>query len=87
MGREKGRLRWAGIPMAERVASALGSCVQRVRVVVRPGAIPPVELPRVEDRLPVDVHVEFQKQPAGDVKVVTHRAQAVAHGESLFGLR
>ncbi len=53
MGREKGRLRWAGIPMAERVASALGSCVKRVRVVVRPGAIPPVELPLVEDRLPV----------------------------------
>jgi molybdopterin-guanine dinucleotide biosynthesis protein A len=39
--------------MGERAAEALASCVRPVRVVVRPGAAPPVDLPRVEDVLPV----------------------------------
>jgi molybdopterin-guanine dinucleotide biosynthesis protein A len=51
MGQEKARVPWRGVPMAERVADALTACVTPVRVVVRPGAAPPVELPSLEDRL------------------------------------
>ena len=39
--------------MIEWVAEALASCVEQVRVVVRLGARPPIELPSVEDRLDV----------------------------------
>jgi molybdopterin-guanine dinucleotide biosynthesis protein A len=39
--------------MAVRVAEALGACVTPVRVVLRPGAPSPIELPRVDDRLAV----------------------------------
>lgn len=50
MGRDKGSVPWRGVPLAERVARALGACVARVRVVVRPGAPLPVDLERIEDR-------------------------------------
>ncbi len=50
MGRDKARVEWAGVPMAERVARALGECLETVRVVVRPGSKPPVNLPTIEDQ-------------------------------------
>ena len=37
MGRDKARVEWAGVPMAERVARSLATCVKTVRVVVRSG--------------------------------------------------
>jgi molybdopterin-guanine dinucleotide biosynthesis protein A len=49
MGRDKARAEWAGVPMAERVARALATCVQTVRVVVRSGDKAPVNLPTIED--------------------------------------
>lgn len=50
MGRDKARVHWAGVPMGERVARSLLACVETVRVVVRPGDKPPMNLPAVEDR-------------------------------------
>jgi molybdopterin-guanine dinucleotide biosynthesis protein A len=49
MGRDKAALIWDGRPLAERVASALGDCVERVRFVVRPGGSAPAGLERIED--------------------------------------
>jgi len=49
MGRDKATLAWDGVPLAERVAAALGQCVERVRVVVRPGGAAPAGLERIED--------------------------------------
>lgn len=50
MGGDKGRSLWRGVPLAERVATALGACLARVRVVVRPDAPLPVDLERIDDR-------------------------------------
>jgi molybdopterin-guanine dinucleotide biosynthesis protein A len=50
MGREKATLAWDGVPLAERVARALGACFARVRVVLRPGAPSPLALERIDDR-------------------------------------
>jgi molybdopterin-guanine dinucleotide biosynthesis protein A len=52
MGRDKARVEWAGVPMAERVARALAECVDTVRLVMRPGEKPPLELPTIEDAHP-----------------------------------
>lgn len=49
MGRDKATTPYAGVPMAERVARALAECFELVRVVVRPGDKPPLNLPVVED--------------------------------------
>lgn len=49
MGRDKASLEVGGTAMGERVARALGACVETVRVVLRPGAPDPLGLPRVED--------------------------------------
>ncbi len=49
MGRDKARIQWQGVAMAERVARALGSCLELVRVVVRPGEPPPLDLAVIED--------------------------------------
>ncbi len=50
MGRDKARLEWNGTPLAQRVADVLGSCVSRVRLVMRPGSEPPLDLPCIEDQ-------------------------------------
>ncbi len=50
MGREKARVDWDGLPMIRRVADALSACVERVRLVIRPGAEPPLELECITDR-------------------------------------
>jgi molybdopterin-guanine dinucleotide biosynthesis protein A len=50
MGREKARVDWDGLPMIRRVADALSACVERVRLVTRPGADPPLELECITDR-------------------------------------
>ena len=50
MGRDKAALPVDGVAMGERVASALGACFARVRVVVRPGTRAPLALPAIEDR-------------------------------------
>ena len=65
MGRDKARLEWNGIPLVERVANVLGSCLTRVRLVIRPGDEPPLGLPCIEDigsaRAPiVGVHAALQ---------------------------
>ncbi len=52
MGRDKARIEWDGATMAERVAGALAECVERVRVVIRPGDAPPVAVPVIEDAHP-----------------------------------
>ncbi len=49
MGRDKASVEFAGLPMAQRVARALGECVERVRVVVRPGEKSPLDLAVIED--------------------------------------
>jgi molybdopterin-guanine dinucleotide biosynthesis protein A len=49
MGRDKARLEWENVPMAKRVADALGSCIERVRIVLRPDAANPTELERIDD--------------------------------------
>jgi molybdopterin-guanine dinucleotide biosynthesis protein A len=74
MGREKARVPWRGVPMAQRVADVLAACVTPVRVVVRPGAPPPVDLPSLEDRLPVQapiagIHSALRACRAGAVLV------------------
>ncbi len=65
MGCDKARLEWNGVPLVERVANALGSCMSRVCLVIRPGSEPPLDLPCVEDvrseRAPiVGVHAALQ---------------------------
>ncbi len=65
MGRDKARLEWNGVPLVERVADVLGRCMTRVRLVVRPGSEPPLDLPCIEDvssvRAPiVGVHAALQ---------------------------
>jgi molybdenum cofactor guanylyltransferase len=50
MGRDKATLEVDGVPMVERVASALGVCFERVRVVIRPGTQVPLARPAIEDR-------------------------------------
>jgi len=52
MGRDKARLEWKGTPLAQRVADVLGSCVSRVRLVMRPGSEPPLDLPCIVDQRP-----------------------------------
>lgn len=52
MGRDKAQVEWRGEPLAARVARALGACVERVRIVLRPGALAPLALPRIDDRRP-----------------------------------
>ena len=52
MGRDKASLPWDGVPMAQRVAASLRTCVARVRAVVRPGMAPPPGLEPIEDRYP-----------------------------------
>ena len=49
MGRDKARVEWNGSPLVKRVVDALGSCVSRVRLVTRPDAEPPLDLPCIED--------------------------------------
>ncbi len=53
MGRDKATLELDGAPLAERVAAALGDCVERVRIVLRPDAPNPTGLERIDD-----AHVE-----------------------------
>jgi molybdopterin-guanine dinucleotide biosynthesis protein A len=50
MGRDKATLRYEGEPLAGRVAAALGACVERVRLVARPGELPALGLPCIVDR-------------------------------------
>jgi molybdopterin-guanine dinucleotide biosynthesis protein A len=49
MGRDKASLEWSGVPMVRRVADALGACVERVRIVLRPDAPNPTDLERIDD--------------------------------------
>lgn len=50
MGRDKATLVHDGVPLALRVAAVLGTCVERVRCVARPGLLPGLDLPCVVDR-------------------------------------
>jgi molybdopterin-guanine dinucleotide biosynthesis protein A len=50
MGREKATLVYDGMPLALRVARALEACVERVRFVARPDALPDLGLPCIVDR-------------------------------------
>ncbi len=52
MGRDKARVEWHGEPLVARVARALGACVARVRLVLRPEAESPLDLARIDDRRP-----------------------------------
>jgi molybdopterin-guanine dinucleotide biosynthesis protein A len=52
MGRDKARLEIDGVPMAARVADALGACVETVRIVLRSDQENPLALPRVDDAHP-----------------------------------
>ena len=49
MGRDKVTLVVDGVPLVERVADALGQCVERVRLVARPGTRAPLALEVIED--------------------------------------
>ena len=53
MGRDKATVEFEGEPMISRVADALTTCLERVRVVLRPGSASPIDLPRIDDRLDV----------------------------------
>ncbi len=53
MGRDKATVEFEGEPMISRVAEALAACLERVRVVLRPGSASPIDLPRIDDRLDV----------------------------------
>jgi len=75
MGRDKARVPWNGVPMVRCVADALGSCVTRVRLVIRPGSEPPLDLPCIEDvraeRAPiVGVHAALKACESAAVLVV-----------------
>lgn len=50
MGRDKATLEFEGVPLALRVARALGSCVERVRFVARPDALPALGYDCIVDR-------------------------------------
>lgn len=50
MGRDKATLRFEGVPLALRVAAALGTCLERVCCVARPGELPELGLPCIVDR-------------------------------------
>ena len=50
MGRDKATLLYDGVPLALRVAAALGTCVERVRFVARPDELPELGLPCIVDR-------------------------------------
>jgi len=50
MGRDKATLVHDGAPLAVRAARALASCVARVRLVARPGALPDLGFECIEDR-------------------------------------
>ena len=52
MGSDKALLRYEGVPLALRVAGALGTCVERVRFVARPDLLPELGLPCIVDRHP-----------------------------------
>jgi molybdopterin-guanine dinucleotide biosynthesis protein A len=52
MGRDKASLELDGAPMGASVASALGACVETVRIVLRPEQQNPLGLPRVDDAHP-----------------------------------
>ena len=76
MGRDKASLEWHGVPMARHVAVALGSCVERVRIVLRPAAPNPTDLERIDDlhaaRAPiVGVHAALRACEASAVLVAS----------------
>ncbi len=50
MGRDKATLEYEGVPLARRVADALSQCVERVRLVARPGEASAFGLEVIEDR-------------------------------------
>ena len=50
MGRDKATLPYEGTALALRVAAALGTCLERVRCVARPGELPELGLPCIVDR-------------------------------------
>ncbi len=50
MGRDKATLEVDGVPLARRVANALGECLARVRLVGKPGELPALGLETIEDR-------------------------------------
>lgn len=50
MGRDKATLEVGGVPLGLRVARALAQCVERVRFVARPGALPVLGFPCIPDR-------------------------------------
>jgi len=52
MGRAKATLEYDGVPLARRVANALGECVARVRLVGKAGELPALGLDTVVDRHP-----------------------------------
>ncbi len=53
MGRDKASLEWRGKPLAQHVADTLCACVERVSQVHRPGTVPPLDLPCIEDQAEV----------------------------------
>jgi molybdopterin-guanine dinucleotide biosynthesis protein A len=52
MGRDKATLAYEGVPLARRVADALGDCLARVRIVGKAGELPALGLEAVADRHP-----------------------------------
>ena len=52
MGRDKATLEVGGVPLARRVANALGECLARVRLVGKPSELPALGLETIEDRHP-----------------------------------
>ncbi len=50
MGSDKATLEYKGVPLVRRVADALLQCVERVRLVARPGEAPALGLEVIEDR-------------------------------------
>ena len=50
MGRDKASLEWRGVPLARRVADALGACLERVRLVGKAGELPALGLDTIVDR-------------------------------------
>lgn len=49
MGRDRAAVTWQGASGVERVATLLGSCLERVRIVLPPDAPNPTSLPRIDD--------------------------------------
>lgn len=52
MGRDKATLEYGGVPLARRVADALGACLARVRLVGKAGELPALGLDTIVDRHP-----------------------------------